>query len=111
MVSTIALVIATSLSVLSLGVAALALAAHWIRGKQHPDVAPVSRALNELQLSHADLVDKVAHWQRRDRTRRLRESQSDDLDSSHTPASPEIVDPKAAKAALRARVFGVKSAS
>jgi hypothetical protein len=75
---------------------------HWARGNEHPDVAPVTKSLQELQLAHADLVDKVTHWQRRDRVRKLRESHE-------LPQDEPSGDPKQIKAQLRQRVFGVNS--
>lgn len=97
--SQIVLVVATCIAVFSLLIAGLSLLLHWARGKEHPDVAPVARSLQELQLAHADLVDKVSHWQRRDRVRNLRESRE-------AQEAPVETDPKAVKDRLRLQVFG-----
>lgn len=101
--SQIVLVVATCISVFAILIAGLSLLLHWARGKEHPDVAPVARSLQELTLAHADLVDKVAHWQRRDRVRKLRASHEEGTEE----AAP--TDPKALKASLRRQVFGVAS--
>jgi hypothetical protein len=53
-----------------------------------------------LQLGQADIIDRVDHWTRRDRTRRLRAAQADD----DTPAEPVPTTPADIKAALRAKV-------
>lgn len=102
--STVALVVATSVSVFALLVAGLSLVLHWARGKEHPDIAPVARSLQELQLAHADLVDKVTHWQSRDRVRKLRASREQKDD-----ALPQ--DPKELKQSLRQQVFGFPKAA
>lgn len=102
--STITLVVATSVSVFALLIAGLSLVFHWARGQEHPDVSEVRKQLQELSLAHADLVDKVTHWQRRDRVRKLRESRE-------APQEDLPMDPKALKADLRAKVFGLPKVS
>ena len=104
---TILLAVATSFSALSLGIAVLSLVFHWVRRSEHPDVARVTSQVQELSLAHADLVDKVTHWQRRDRVRNLREGKQKQEDQDQALAG---LDPKAFKANLRAKVFGLPSA-
>ena len=102
--SQIVLVTATCISVFALLIAGLSLVFHWARGQEHPDVSEVRKQIQEISLAHADLVDKVTHWQRRDRVRKLRESHE---------KSPEEMpsDPKALKANLRSAVFGLPKVS
>ena len=97
---TVTLVVATSVAVFALLISGLSLCLHWARGQEHPDVSEVRKQTQELSLAHADLVDKVTHWQRRDRVRKLRESREQ-------PQEEAFTDPKALKADLRSRVFGL----
>lgn len=101
--STVTLVVATSVAVFALLIAGLSLVLHWARGQEHPDVSAVRKQLQEISLAHADLVDKVTHWQRRDRVRKLRESRE-------APQEDVAQDPKALKQSLRQAVFGFPKA-
>jgi hypothetical protein len=58
------------------------------------------REVNALRLGHADLVDRVEQWQKRDRVRRLREGK-EELQQELAP-----MDPRSVKDQLR-RQFGV----
>lgn len=86
-------------SILALGIAGLSLAIQLKRGAEHPDVSEVRTSVRELHTQYLDLLDKVEHWVKRDRVRRLRDS--------HDPKDePAAAAPQDIKANLRARVFG-----
>jgi hypothetical protein len=68
-------------------ISVVSLLLHWARSREHPDVsqarqevATLATQVQELRNQHLDLLDKVEHWVKRDRVRRLRESreQTDD---------------------------------
>lgn len=59
--------LALALSAFALVLAGVSLAAHWFRGQEHPDVT-------SLRAEVLDVLDKVEHWMKRDRQRRLRDS-------------------------------------
>ena len=42
-----------------------------------PDLRDLESQLNAQRLDHADLLDKVEHWQRRDAVRKTREKRSE----------------------------------
>ena len=79
---------------MALGLAALAI--HWIRREEHPDVASIRNDVT-------DLTDRVEHWMRRDRTRKLRGEPSDRDTIDDAPPQPTVRD---LKSELRRKVFG-----
>jgi len=60
---------------------------HYVRRAENPILAPIEASLQSLQLAQADLVDRVDHWTRRDRTRRMREGANEVADL--TPVDPK----------------------
>jgi hypothetical protein len=82
---------ALALSLIALALSLGALALHWIRREEHPDVAKIRNDVT-------DLTDRVEHWMRRDRTRRLR--------GEDQPAEPEAPaqDQPLSRAELKARL-------
>lgn len=95
MATTLLLVVSASFSAIALGLSVVSLALHYSRRNEHPAVA-------QLKADHLDLLDKVEHWMKRDRVRRLRASQE-----AQEPEQPNLIHltPQEQKAALRARVF------
>ena len=89
-----------ALSTFALLSAGVSLFLHWIRPSE-PTTAEVARELQAMRLAHADLVDRVEQWQKRDRVRRLREGKEaadiPDLDS---------LSPHERKAHLRRQFLG-----
>jgi hypothetical protein len=92
----LALSLVTAGCVLALGTSLGTLWFLWTRDPT-PSVAALERDMNALRLSLADLFDKVETWQRRDRVRRLRES--------NEPQPEEPLEPRALKQRLR-ETFG-----
>lgn len=88
--SDVLLILATSLSAVSLGCAVVSLALHYARRNEHPDVT-------QLRTDVLDVLDKVEHWIKRDRVRRLRQGQED-------AAAAELPQGPATKDQLRARL-------
>lgn len=52
---------------------------HYAKRAENPQLTPVYAAIDSLRLAQADLVDKVEHWQKRDRARRVREQVDPDV--------------------------------
>lgn len=106
--STLQLVLA--LTALAAALVSLAVSA-WVSLRPRPDSpAELLSTVRQLSLDVTELYDKVEHWQRRDRVRRLREGQE------KAAADPELadlggqrahdVDGALSKAQLRELVFG-----
>lgn len=91
--------VALALSVVALCFGTVSLVAHWLRGKEHPDVTT-------LRAEVLDMLDKVEHWMKRDRIRKLRESHEPPTEEAAPGQELPAADPKVAKALLRAQIFG-----
>lgn len=89
-----------ALSIFALCSAGVSLFLHWVRPAE-PTTADQARELQALRLAHADLVDRVEQWQKRDRVRRLREGRES---AEQDPV--EQLTPHERKAALRRQLFG-----
>jgi hypothetical protein len=99
-VSQIIIVCAAGAAFLSLCLSTVSLLVHYAKRGEHPQVTPIRADLDALRLAFADLVDRVEHWQKRDRARRVREQVDD---SPPTPTGiPEVPNPLAEKQMLRA---------
>ncbi|MGH7177139.1 MAG: hypothetical protein ACREJC_07160, partial [Tepidisphaeraceae bacterium] len=97
--SSLALSVLAALTVLSAGIAGISLWFTALRPKP-PDVSTLAQRIHALELGHADLVDKVSHWQRRDRVRKLRDA------NEPAGSEPEVLAGETAKDRLRRQVFG-----
>lgn len=101
--------VASTLSVLSLITSGVSLY-FCVRTGSLPQIQSEVR---QLALDVSEVYDKLEHWTRRDRVRKLREGQEKarekEIDEVTLPASPESA--KARKAQLRAKVFGKKPRS
>ena len=94
---TMLLLVAASFSAIALGLSVVSLALHYARRNEHPAVA-------QLKADHLDLLDKVEHWMKRDRVRRLRASQ----EAQEQPELPAVPEGKAGlRVAARTRGFHV----
>jgi hypothetical protein len=51
---------------------------HYAKRHENPVTAHLEQAIQALQLGQADIIDRVDHWTRRDRTRRLRADQAEE---------------------------------
>ena len=87
--------IAVGLSVVASFLSVVSLLVHWAKRSENPVTGPLEAQIQALQLAQADIVDRVDHWTRRDRTRRLREEKAEDA-----APTPQPFD----KAAMRARL-------
>lgn len=71
-------------------------------------VPEIQTQVRQLAIDVTELYDKVEHWTRRDRVRKLREGQEaarqKEIDQEHLPALAG--DTKTRKAQLRAKLFG-----
>ena len=76
------------LSVVALAVSAFSVMVHWLRRHSDPVLGPIEAEIQSLKTAQADLVDRVEHWQRRDRTRRIRKEQQDEQDLPQPEPSP-----------------------
>lgn len=88
-----------ALSLVAVASSTISVLIHYARRAENPVLAPVEAAIQSLQLSQADLVDRVDHWTRRDRTRRLREGKADDEPQIAAP----VLSPMEVKRELRMR--------
>lgn len=75
---------------------------HYAKRAENPITAPLEQQIQALQLGQVDLVDRIEHWTRRDRTRRLRAAEAE-------PESVEPTSPAEVKRQLRlqARQIGI----
>jgi len=90
-------------SAAALVLSAISLLLHWQRPEIHPDVARVDNEIQGIRTSILELFDRVEHWMKRDRVRKLRESQEakpEGQGETEAPARPET------KAELRRRLLG-----
>lgn len=74
--------ISASLSAIALGASVVSLALHYVRRKEPIEVSDLRSEMQNLRTDHLELLDKVEHWVKRDRVRRLRaarEAQVEDL--------------------------------
>jgi hypothetical protein len=70
---------------------------HWLNRDKHPEVQALHTRCDQLQLAQADMLDRIEHWTRRDRVRRLRESESNDA------AVPQLEGKAALREAAKAK--------
>lgn len=89
---------------------------HWIKRAEHPDVAPLKSQIDSMQLTQADIIDRVEHWMKRDRVRKLREGAESSQQRNSSDEQPLQLaglppDPARVKEQLRqrARQMGVKT--
>jgi hypothetical protein len=80
MLTAYAALIGAAVSAVALLLSAVSLGIHWLERKSTPQVDHLNARIDSLQTSQLDILDKVEHWQRRDRVRRVRDAQ----ESSHT---------------------------
>jgi hypothetical protein len=70
--------LAMGVSVVSFLTSLTGILIHYAKRHENPITAPLEQAIHALQLGQADIIDRVDHWTRRDRTRRLRADKVDD---------------------------------
>lgn len=85
---------ALGVSVVSFCLSLTAVLIQYAKRHEHPVVAPLEAEITTLKLGFIDLVDKLDHFTRRERTRRVREAQSE-------PEIPQPTTQLEGKAALR----------
>jgi hypothetical protein len=100
MLSTVALSLIGALCVVSACISGVSL---WLTTQKPagPNLHDMGRQMKALELSHADLADKVQHWMKRERVRNLREGRELDESSEMGGSSRG-----SAKDQLRARFGG-----
>lgn len=96
---TLALSLIAALCVLSAGISVFTLL-YTMRRPEEPLASEVTRDVIALRTSLMDLADKVDHWMRRERVRKLRES----VDARGEEASPPTT--VSTKDELRRKLFG-----
>lgn len=70
-----AAIIGAGVAVVAVCLSAVSLGLHWLNRDKHPDVQALHTRCDQLQLAQADMLDRIEHWTRRDRVRRLRDAQ------------------------------------
>jgi hypothetical protein len=90
-------------SAASLVLSIISLLIHWKRPQVHPDVARVDNEIQGIRTSILELFDRVEHWMKRDRVRKLRDAQEAKQEAPQgeiAPAAPMT------KAELRRKHLG-----
>jgi len=103
------LLLTATFSALAFGLAVVSLLVHWKRPQVHPDVTRVQSEIESLRANHLELLDRVEHWMKRDRVRKLRQGQ-EEAQGAPVGADEGQQTPADKKAALRRRVAGRLSA-
>lgn len=93
----IASILALALSVLASGVSIVTLRLQ----QSPPEVSALKSSLATLELDVTELADRTNTWMRRDATRKARDAKENIQQVAPT-------DPTAVKAALRARIAGIR---
>ena len=75
MLTAYAALIGAAVSAVAIILSGVSLTLHWLERNSSPQVDHLNARIDSLQTSQLDILDKVEHWQRRDRVRRVRESQ------------------------------------
>jgi hypothetical protein len=63
------------ISVVAILLSAVSLLIHYGKRAEHPLTAPLQSQIDSIQLTQADIIDRVEHWMKRDRVRKLRDAQ------------------------------------
>lgn len=82
-----------------------ALLLHYAKRAQNPLTGPLEAEINALKVGQADIVDRVEHWMKRDRARRVRAEVDD---SPPTPTGipeppPGVIDKQTIRSVARTR--------
>jgi hypothetical protein len=86
MLTSYAALIGASVAVVAIILSATSLVLHWLEREKSPQVQELHSRCDALQLAQVDMLDRIEHWTRRDRVRRLRESEPNT--QSETPNAP-----------------------
>ena len=98
MITTYAAVGGFALALTAICLSAVSLGVHYLTRDKSPEVSALEARLDSMQLAQIDMMDRIEHWTRRDRVRRLREGATDGPVLQETPT--QIT----SKADLRARI-------
>lgn len=91
----IVLACAAAASFVALVLSVVSLLVHYAKRGEHPLITPIQAEIDALRLAFADLVDRVEHWQKRDRARRVREANDDPAAQAPDQTLPSPADLKA----------------
>lgn len=69
------LLLTATFSALAFGISVVSLIIHWKRPEQHPETTRLQGEIEQLRASSLELLDRVEHWMKRDRVRKLRAGQ------------------------------------
>jgi len=81
-----AAVLGMALAVVAVCLSAVSLGLHWLNRDKHPEVQALHTRCDQLQLAQTDMLDRIEHWTRRDRVRRLREGEAETA-AAQTPTN------------------------
>lgn len=62
-------------ALIAICLSAVSLVLHWVERQKSPQVQELHLRCDSLQLAQTEMLDRIEHWTRRDRVRRLRESE------------------------------------
>lgn len=97
MITAYAAVAGAALALVAVFLSAVSLGLHWLNRDKHPEVQALHTRCDQLQLAQADMLDRIEHWTRRDRVRRLREADANDV------AAPQLTGKAALREAAKAK--------
>jgi hypothetical protein len=104
MLTVYAAVIGAAVSVVAVILGAVSLGLHWLNRDKHPQVQELHARCDALQLAQTDMLDRIEHWTRRDRVRRLREAPSDTAESSQSNGPVLVAQAPQSSAELKAQL-------
>lgn len=88
MLTVYAAIIGAAVAVVAVILSAVSLGLHWLNRDKHPQVQELHSRCDALQLAQADMLDRIEHWTRRDRVRRLREEPNTPSETPSAPVAP-----------------------
>jgi hypothetical protein len=64
---------------------AVSLGLHWLNHGKHPDVTALQSRMDAFQMAQVEMLDRIEHWTRRDRVRRVRDGAVDAMEAGQSP--------------------------
>lgn len=90
MITEIAAVAGAGIALVAFCLSAVSLGLHWLERDKHPDVQALHTRCDQLQLAQTDMLDRIEHWTRRDRVRRIRDAQAQEPEPAPADAKAQL---------------------
>jgi len=97
------LLLTATFSALAFGISTVSLLIHWKRPQLHPETTRLQAEIEQLRANNLELLDRVEHWMKRDRVRKLRAGAEAAQDNAQGEPEAQTGD---RKAQLRKKVYG-----